>query len=93
MSGDCGCDNPEGPPEQVVGHPNDHSHPDDATFLYHDYYVRTTEGETAELCATLNRPVDTEVEVFYRTYDLSAEEEGKNFPHATIIVTMHNSKL
>ena len=62
------------------GHPQNHSHPSNATFLYHDYYARTNEGDTVELCARLNQPLDEQLIVHYTTEseddDWSAEEQG-----------------
>ena len=55
------------------GHPEDHSHPSNATFIYHDYYERTNEGDIVELCARLNQPLDEQLIVHYSTESETAE--------------------
>ena len=76
---DCGC-NKGGldlPIPQM--HPKDHDHDNETLFIYQDYYLRTREGESAELCATLSRPAETGFQVYYQSYfNISTEvEEGE----------------
>ena len=59
--------------EDFYSHPSDHNH-SNVTYIYHDYYVRTREGETAELCAELSNTLDEPLEIYYTSdYNISTE--------------------